>query len=235
MPDKIKPVYLFAGGRSGNRKKQGVLLQQMFRESGIAAPKVAYSGTASGDDTSFFRFIAAELTQGGADRVTHAVIAPAGADLKKARSVLEAADIVFISGGDVEAGMDILKEKNMLEFLNELYCQGKPFFGISAGSIMLANRWVRWRDPDDDSSAELFPCLGFAPVICDTHDEQADWEELRAALSLTTDGTKGYGLATGSGIKVFPNGKVEALGGEVYQYIKRGGKVIRIEDITPVT
>jgi cyanophycinase-like exopeptidase len=231
MPDNTKPVYLFAGGRSGNRKQQGILLQRMFRESGVAAPKVAYSGTASGDDSAFFRFIASELTRGGSDRVTHAVIAPAGADLKKARSLLEAADMVFISGGDVEVGMDILKEKNMLEFLNGLYLRGKPFFGISAGAIMLAEWWVRWRDSDDDGSAELFPCLGFAPIICDTHDEQADWEELRTALSLTSDGTRGYGLATGSGIKVFPDGIVEALGGQVYQYVKRSGKVIRIEDL----
>jgi peptidase E len=233
MSQGIKPVYLFAGGRSGNRKKQGVLLERMFHEFGIASPTVAYSGTASGDDKSFFRFIAGELTQAGADKVTHAVIAPANADLKKARSVLETADIVFVSGGDVEAGMDVLREKNMLDFLVGLYRQGNPFFGISAGAIMLADRWVRWRDPDDDSSAELFSCLGFAPVICDTHDEEGGWEELQAALSLTIDGTRGYGLATGSGIKVFPDGKVEALGGEVYQYIRRGGKVGRIKDVLP--
>ena len=231
MPQNIKPVYLFAGGRSGNRKKQGVLLERMFREFGIPSPDVAYSGTASGDDKNFFRFISGELTGAGADKVTHAVITPEGADLKKARSVLEAADIVFISGGDVEAGMDILREKKMLEFLNGLYRGGKPFFGISAGAIMLADRWVRWRDPTDDSSAELFPCLGFAPIICDTHDEHAGWEELRAALKLAEEDTRGYGLATGSGIKVFSNGKVEALGGEVYQYIHRGGKVERLANL----
>jgi peptidase E len=231
MTHKLKPVYLFAGGRAGNRKKQGVLLQQMYREFGITSPTVAYSGTASGDDRNFFRFIAEELTGAGADKVTHALIAPEGADLKKTRSVLEAADIVFISGGDVEAGIYVLREKDMLGFLNDLYRQGKPFFGISAGAIMLAERWVRWRDPDDESSAELFPCLGFAPIICDTHDEAADWEELRAALSLAEEGTHGYGLATGSGIKVFSDGKVEALGGEVYQYIHRGGKVERIKDV----
>jgi peptidase E len=233
MTQEIKPVYLFAGGRSGNRKKQDILLQRMYREIGIASPSVAYSGTASGDDRSFFRFIAGELTGAGADKVTHAVIAPAGADLGKARSILEAADIVFISGGDVEAGMDVLKEKDMLDFLTGLYRQGKPFFGISAGAIMLADRWVRWRDPDDDSSAELFPCLGFAPVICDTHDEDGGWEELQAALKLAEDGSRGYGLATGSGIKVSPQGRVEALGGDVYQYVNRGGKVKRIENVLP--
>jgi len=96
---------------------------------------------------------------------------------------------------------------------------------------MVGDRWVGWRGPDDDSSAELFPCLGFAPIICDTHDEQAGWEELRAALKLAEEDTRGYGLATGSGIKVFSNGKVEALGGEVYQYIHRGGKVERLANL----
>jgi peptidase E len=231
MKQNIKPVYLFAGGRSGDRKKQGVLLQRMFREIGIAKPSVAYSGTASGDDKGFFRFIGGELTEAGADKVTHAVIAPAGADLKKAQAVLEAADIVFISGGDVEAGMDVLREKNMLDFLVGLYHRGRPFFGISAGAIMLAERWVRWRDPDDDSSAELFPCLGFAPIICDMHDEEGGWEELQAALKLAGNGTTGYGLATGSGIKVTADSRVEALGGRVYVYVNRGGKVIRAEGL----
>ena len=231
MSDNLKPVYLFAGGRSGDRKKQGALLETMFREIGIASPTVAYSGTASGDDRSFFRFIAGELTEAGPDKVVHAVIAPLSADLNKARSILAEADIVFISGGDVEAGMDVLREKKMLGFIGDLYRQGKPFFGISAGAIMLAERWVRWRDPHDDSSAELFPCLGFARVICDTHDESGGWEELQAALKLAEDGVSGYGLATGSGIKVFKDGKVEAVGGEIYRYLNRKGKVVRIEDL----
>ena len=139
------------------------------------------------------------------------MIAPPGADLKKARNILESADIVFISGGDVEAGMEILQEKNMIDFLTGLYRQGKPFFGISAGALMLAAKWVRWRDPDDDDSAELFDCLGFAPVICDAHDEQAGWEELQAALMLEKEGVKGYGLAAGSAIKVTHDGKVETI------------------------
>jgi len=233
MAPDIKPVYLLAGGRPRDRKRQDPLLQAVYRESGTASPAIAYSGTASGDDKNFFRFIAAELTGAGADRVAHAVIAPPGSDLNKAKSVLEAADIVFISGGDVSAGMDILREKDMIGFLTSLYRQGKPFFGISAGAIMLAERWVRWPDPDDENSAELFPCLGFAPIICDTHDEQAGWEELRAALRLEKEGQLGYGLASGSGVRVTPDSKVEAIGGAVYRYIHRGGRVERIEDILP--
>jgi peptidase E len=56
----------------------------------------------------------------------------------------------------------------MIDFLRNQYRKGKPFFGISAGSIMLAKNWVRWSDPQVDSSAELFPCLGISDLrqIC---------------------------------------------------------------------
>ena len=231
MTQNAKPVFLLAGGRHSRGKKPDSLLQGVFLEYGIKSPTVAYSGTASGDDRSFFGFISDEIKQAGAAKVVHALIAPDGADLKKAKSILESADIVFISGGDVEAGMEVLREKNMIDFLAGLYRQGKPFFGISAGALMLADRWVRWPDPDDDASAELFPCLGFAPIICDAHDEQGGWEELQAALMLEKEGFKGYGLASGSAIRVTADGAVAALGGTVYQYLRRGNKVVRIEDL----
>ena len=129
--------------------------------------------------------------------------------------------------------MEVLQEKDMIDFLFQLYQQGKPFFGVSAGSIMLAKEWVRWRDPDDDSTAELFPCLGLAPVICDTHAEEDDWQELKALLELKQDKAEGYGITSGSAIKVFPDGKVEALGGPVAYYLRRGGRVERLPDILP--
>lgn len=234
MTQNVKPVFLLAGGRHSRGKKPDVLLQAVFQSFGIKSPTIAYSGTASGDDKNFFGFIAESFVQAGADKVVHALIAPEGADLKKARSVLESADIVFISGGDVEAGMNVLQEKNMADYLTGLYQQGKPFFGISAGALMLADRWVRWTNPHDDNSAELFPCLGFAPIICDAHDEQAGWEELHAALTLVKDGVKGYGLASGSGVMVTADGKVAAVGGTVYQYVRRGGKTVRLEDVPPL-
>ncbi len=228
----LPPVYLLAGGRGSARKKQDVLLQAVFRGFGIKDPAVAYTGTASGDDKDFFRWIASSFVDSGAQKVTHAVIAPDGADLKKAKKILEGADIVFVSGGDVEAGMDILRQKDMLDFFHGLYKAGKPFFGISAGALMLAKQWVRWPDPDDDNSAELFPCLGYAPVICDAHDEQGGWEELQAALKLAGPGTIGYGLASGSGIKVTAAGAVEVIGGTVNRYQHKAGKVVSIPDLS---
>jgi peptidase E len=229
-----KPVFLLAGGRGQRRASPDPLLQTVFQECGIAFPKVAYVGAASDDSSQFFGFITSAFKEAGAGEIKHALTVAKKADLKKARDILEAADIIFISGGDVEAGMDVLREKDLIDFLTGLSNRGKPFFGLSAGSIMLAREWVRWRDPDDDSTAEIFPCLGIAPVICDTHAEGDDWEELKALLALEKDGTKGYGLPSGYGIKVFPDGRVEALGSVIPQFIRRGDKVKKAADIMPV-
>ena len=230
---KSRPVYLLAGGRHGRRRQPDPLLQGFFRECG-QSPSVAYVGAASGDDRSFFDFIAAAFKAAGAGRVDHAITAPDGADIVKAKTILEHADIVFISGGDVEAGMDVLRANSVIDFLSGLFRAGKPFLGLSAGSIMLGREWVRWPNPENEDYAELFPCLGFAPVICDTHDEDGGWEELQAALALEKDGARGYGIATGTGLKVFPGGRVEALGGPGFEDVSRGGEAERIGDILPL-
>jgi peptidase E len=233
MKEKPKPVFLIAGSRGLRRKGPDPLLLATFKEFSIPSPSVAYVGAASGDDRSFFNMIASFFKEAGAGKITHVLIAPEKADLKKAKDQLEAADIVFISGGDVEAGMDIVNGKGMADFLRGLYLQGKPFFGISAGSIMLAREWVRWSDPDDDSTANIFPCLGIAPVICDCHAEGDDWEELKALLKLEKDGADGYGIPSGAGIKVTPEGQVTALGFPVPRYARNGGAVRMTGNLKP--
>jgi peptidase E len=226
-----KPVYLIAG-RQAARKGPDPVLLKIYRESGKTSPVIAYSGTANGDDERFFTRMAEAFREAGAGKIEHVRLSSKKADIEKAKDTLTRADIIFISGGDVEVGMEGLKENNMAGFLTSLYEQGKPFFGTSAGAIMLAKEWVRWPDPDDDSSAELFPCLGFAPIICDCHDEESGWEELRGALKLKEDGIKGYGLSAGSTVKVFADGKVEVVAGTVNQYVRRGKKIEKLSDIT---
>ena len=227
-------VYLLAGGRPSNRETQLSLIKKVFEGNGLSSPTVAYVGAANGDDESFFNRMADIIKAAGARSVKHALISPEDADLKMARSILESVDIIFVSGGDVEEGMNVLEEKGMIDVLCKLHQKGKPFFGISAGSIMLAERWVRWRNPDDDSTAELFTCLNVASVICDTHGEADRWEELKIALGLSKDGMRGYGIVSGTAIRVSLNGRVEALGGAVNQFSRRGGKIVSLPDILPV-
>ena len=227
---KKKPVYLIAGGRGSNDPSP--IFLAVLKDVGKTSPVIAYVGAANGDNKEFFERMEPSIKRAGECRMIQAMISAKNADLNKARDILQSADAVFVSGGDVEAGMQVLEEKGIVSLFPELYQQGKLFFGISAGSIMLAKEWVRWKNPDDDSTAELFPCLGLAPVICDTHGEP-EWEELVAALSLKNDGAFGYGITSGTCLKVSPSGKVEALGGTIYKYgpVKEG--VQRQPDILP--
>jgi cyanophycinase-like exopeptidase len=233
MTDDRKPVYLLSGGPSSiTPGRPDPLIQAALRQSGINSPSVAYVGAASNDNASFLAMISGLLRKAGARQVRLVPLCGRRADPEEARDVIISSDLVFMSGGDVEAGMEILRKTGMISFLCDRYQEGKPFFGASAGGIMLAKSWVRWRDPDDDSSVELFPCLGFAQVFCDTHGEEDLWEELRALTRLVPDGTVTYGIPSGTALVSNPDGSVHSAGGDVHRFIRKGDIVSRIEPIT---
>ena len=226
-------IYLMAGGRDSLRTNRDPLLTRVLASCGLPYPSIAYVGAASGDSQPFFSMLSGYLRRYGAGHVTLAPLAGRRGKLDKARAILESADMVFVSGGDVEAGMEILEKRQILPFLRKLFEKGKPFFGSSAGSIMLGRQWVRWEDPDDDATASLFPCMGFAPVICDTHGEAEEWEELRALVRLAPEATVGYGIPTGAGLCISPDGTLEALGAPIHCYAHRAGGVVRSADLLP--
>lgn len=230
-----KPVYLLAGGRSEGPRSMSLVMQAISSDIGKPKPEIAYVGVASfGDNWGFYKMIAGMLHSACRCQVKRVKIVQKNADLELARKNLLAADAVFMSGGDMEAGMKILVEKNLTGFFRDLYHQGKLFFGASAGSIMLANEWIRWKNPDDESSAELFPCLGIAPLICDTHAEEDKWVELKSALRLKGEGAIGFGIPAGACLRVHPDGQLEALGRKVVRYGLFQGKVKSQGNLPPV-
>jgi peptidase E len=226
------PIYLLAGSPHGRSKGADPVLVAALAETGRSHPSVAYIGVASDDDRDFFRFITAYLQRAGAGEVRLAALASARADLAEARAVIERSDLVFVSGGDVEAGMAHLERHELIPLLRTLHGAGTPFVGLSAGSIMLARCWVRWSDPDDDATAAIFPCLGLAPILCDCHAESDDWEELRALLELTREGI-GYGIPAGGALRVDADGTVAALGKPAPRFEWRNGRVAKCKDLTP--
>jgi peptidase E len=225
-----QPFYLLAGGRGSDNL--GVF-RTVFKAIGKAEPVIAYVGAANGDDRFFFGFMGAEVKKMGPCKLERVLLASKKADVAKAKEILSAADAVFMSGGDVEAGMQIVEDKGMADFFRSLMEQGKLFFGASAGSIMMADQWVRWRDPEDDSTAELFTCLGLAPVICDTHAEEDDWVELKAALQLKGSGAMGYGIPSGACLAISPDRGLSALGRAVAVYSNKSGKIVKESDLIP--
>ena len=219
-----KPMFLIAGDPGNRRASADPLLQTVFGHFCVSAPSIAYIGAASGDDRRFFAMLTSAFTNSGAGVVTLATTVR-HFERRSFENTCAAADAIFFSGGDVDSGMNVVTEHRLVPFFRELYGGGKPFFGISAGSIMLARTWVRFRD-DGDSVGELFPCLGIADILVDVHDEDENWGELSALLKLSPDSSIGYGIRAGSALVVDPHGTVEPMG-KIDTLVKQGNGVGR--------
>ncbi|MDD5746478.1 MAG: Type 1 glutamine amidotransferase-like domain-containing protein [Candidatus Omnitrophica bacterium] len=202
---KTVPDYLIAGGHWHNFD---AILHAILKKTRLPAPKVAYIGAANGEHKDFFRRTEKSLLLAGAAEVKHARI-----DCSGWQRLCVESDIIFVSGGDVFAGMEILRRAQAVELLRRLHSQGKIFIGVSAGSIMLAKQWLVWPDAHDEKKFRVFPCLGIADVFCDTHDEP-EWTELKTLVAHLPPGNIGVGLRSGSAIAV-TGGEVEVITGKV--------------------
>ena len=218
---KETPAMLLSGGQPMNADMMSCLMAPTLARN--PKPNIAYIGAANGDRLAFFGMIKPLLLQGGARSVTFVKLARDSVDLSEARGTLSASDAVFISGGEVEDGMNWLKKHGLTEFLGNLYAEGKPFLCTSAGTIMMGERWVRWDDPEDDDTAELFDCLGVIPCVFDTHAEDEDWIELKTVLRLMGDGARGYGIPKGGIISADSSGALHALRQKLLTFTYKNG------------
>ena len=223
----IKPIYLFAGGRSRDPQAMLTAIASVLAECGTVKPQIAYLGAANGDHLLFFQSIKSMLQEAGAAEVILVKLARKKIDLAATKQALEKADAIFISGGEVEDGMRWLQQHQLIDFLAQLRQRGKLFFGMSAGSIMMGSAWVRWQDPGDDSTAALFDCLGFVPTVFDTHAEDEDWIELKKVLQLQGEGACGYGIPSGSLLRVDAEGEMTTYGKPLLCYVNLAGQVQR--------
>jgi peptidase E len=230
MPAKLRSAVLVGGGPG-----TVLALRRHFKAAiaplGRPRPLVAYVGTATDDNRGFYAMIRAALGLPGV-RIRLAKIASPRARTSEARALLEDSDLVFVSGGDVERGMNLLHERDMAGLIVGLARAGKPMFGISAGSLMLAREWVRFPD-DDESRAEIFPCLGVAPVHVDAHSEDDGWSELRVLVRLLHErgdaDPLGFGLTRKGALHVGIDGhevKLTPWGTPIPRFVVRRGSVV---------
>ena len=188
-------AYLFGGGPGS---KNGI--NNFFSEALAdlpARPLVAYVGAASNDDPGFAKMMG-RLMAGA--RVEQVRLARAKDPIAPALQLLADAHAIFLSGGDVDHGMRVLHDRGAVEPLRAAVASGKRLIGVSAGSILAGNAWVRFPN-DDDEHAEHFPCLGILPHTFDAHAEDDDWVELRSFVRISKDPeVVGYGLPAGGGV-----------------------------------
>ncbi len=105
---------------------------------------------------------------------------------------------------------------------------------MSAGAIMLGERWIRWPNPHaGDEEAETYECLALVPFTVDTHGEGDDWREARsyAAVRARELGkeARAYGVPSGGALVVDPQGKIAAQGEPVPVFAAQPNRKARLE------
>jgi peptidase E len=218
-----KPVTLIAGQFGSPHYGTRPHLEAAMQSTRKAEPKALYLGVASGDDASFGTALCALLGAAGAVDVFWPKLAKRRRNEPVARKALDRVDFVFVGGGDVEAGMNVLRRAQLIAPLRAAAARGVVFAGMSAGAIMLGERWIRWpREDAADDEAETYECLAIAPCSLDTHGESDEWPETRSFVAVRARElgrkAKAYGVASGGALIVSSGGKMRARGKPVLKF-----------------
>jgi peptidase E len=229
-----KPVTLIAGKFGSRHFGTRPYLAAALELTRKDAPRALYLGAASGDDESFGGALCRLIEAAGAAEVVWPKVAARPRDKARAHKALAEVDFVFVGGGDVEAGMDVLGRSELIPALRAAAERGAVFAGMSAGAIMLGERWVRWPHSDaGDHEAETYECLGVAPCSLDTHGEGDDWGETRSFAAVRARElkrkAKAYGVPSGGALLVAGSGKIQALGKPVPVFAALPSGNVKIE------
>lgn len=212
-------VYLVGSGQGGTLSTmvKRALRKVEGRRPKVAASYAAMHGNASG--LAFMLSTAAKVFGVEVQRFFVPGEHGAGSD-KPGRAAIDAADVIFMAGGDPVAGAQLFAASGADAWLRDARARGTALLGISAGSMMLCEWWASWPDePPKEAPFEggtLVRCTGVAPdLVADCHAEEDDWAELRLVRGmLVADGLSPrlIGLPHGGGVIVDAEGKLEPIG-----------------------
>ena len=233
-----KPVTLIAGKFGSRHFGTRPYLKAAVELTRKEAPLALYIGAASGDDETFGTALCGLIAAAGAADVVWPKLSKRRREAKVAHEALGRADFVFVGGGDVEVGMDVLRSAKLVKDLRAAADRGVVFAGMSAGAIMLGERWIRWPRADaTDAEAETYECLGIAPCALDTHGEGDDWAEARSFATVRARElkakAKAFGVPSGGALLARRGGRMLARGEPVPMFAARPRHAATIERTLP--
>ena len=232
---KRKPTTLIAGKFGSRHFGTKPYLAEAVRLTGTDGPIALYVGAASADDRGFGTALSALLKGAGIRKVVWPKLSSGKKkDASGARAALGDVDLVFVGGGDVEAGVQALRDADLIDDLHAAAKRGVVFVGMSAGAIMLGERWIRWpREGASDDEAETYECLAIAPCSLDTHGEGDRWQETQsfAAVRARELGktARAYGVPSGAALVIQSDGSLQARGDAVTVFAALPNKKAKVE------
>lgn len=204
MNARHKPVYLLADSQLLFWQEDGGgFLHSIRWAASQQPPRAAYVGASNGDDPAFYTLFAAAMEEIGVADCRMVRTDLRGDDER----FLASADIVLLSGGDVEAGWRAFGRGGMKELIERRREEGALLIGVSAGAVQLG--LCGWGGAGGGHLGGLFDTFGIVPFIIGAHEEADDWAGMRRAVRLK--GARGFGMPSGGGMVYHPDGSVEPV------------------------
>src|SRR5579863_591828 len=111
-------IHLIGGG-PGAILSTRKILKQAIKTLDKKKPVLAYVGVATNDNVGFQKMLSAMFVGTGAC-LESVKLARKNASVATAKRVLEECDAIFMSGGDVEHGMNVLHERGVADDFRKL-------------------------------------------------------------------------------------------------------------------
>jgi hypothetical protein len=199
----IKPLYLLADSQLLFWKNGGDSLAERIRaDLDSQKVKAAYIGASNGDQPEFYSLFQAAMEGMGISNCRSVPSQPSKEDI----SFIEEADLILLSGGDVERGWRTFEQNGLKELLPRKRFDGAILMGVSAGAVQLGLGCL-----SNSAQPKQIDMFRFAPFYVGAHDEENDWWDLRALVNLSQTDTRAIGIPTGGGAVYQSDGTLEPI------------------------
>jgi len=213
----IKPIYTLADShllfwKNGKRR----FLQQIREQLDSSNPAAAYIGASNGNNPEFFSLFRAAMRE--IEVFRHRMISLNATEEDK--SFMENADLILLAGGDVERGWQIFEKNKMQELILQRRYGGAVLVGVSAGAVQLGMGSL-----SESNRMKKLSLLQLLPFYLDVHDEESEWWNLRALVTMSGNKTRGIGIPAGGGMIWNPDGSLEPVRKPLVEFSGDGDRI----------
>jgi hypothetical protein len=133
---------------------------------------------------------------------------------------IEDADLIVLSGGDVERGWRTFEQNGLKELIPRRRFDGAILMGVSAGGIQLGLGCL-----SNSAQPKQIDMFRFAPFYVGAHDEGNDWWDLRALVNLSQANTRAIGIPAGGGAVYQADGTLEPIRKHLTELTKASARI----------
>lgn len=213
----IKPLYLLADSQLFFWKSGGDSLSDRIRaDLDSSKASAAYIGASNGDQPEFYSLFQAAMETMEIQNCRLVPSQPSREDIL----FIEDADLILLSGGDVEQGWRTFEQNGLKELIQRKRFEGVILMGVSAGAIQLGLGCL-----STSAQPKQIDMFRFAPFYVGAHDEGNDWFDLRALVNLSQSDARAIGLPAGGGAVYFSDGTLEPLRKPLIEIVKEDATI----------